>query len=391
MKRTLGTDGRWKWLAACVRSAVIAGACVLAGHASSASAQWEDGSSNSFRIDEPLFVASDFQDNSIVWRYGNGSIMPVTAMQEKEPGPLPPPLPQISENGRVELVDPPVNPEQEYGEPLEDFNVQFLRSSSVLLSPGQWQMDVGLVYAKADYDFPISLSPSGVARADLRRRSLFVPFALRYGLTDRIQLSGGLPIGWAHQEYSSLGRFDQNSDSGGIGDLELGVNLLCREGCYGYSPDVILSFGLTAPTGDAEYAVNGLTQATLANGVWAPSVQLLMIQRYDPIIYFYGLGYRYQAKREFNDQDVFYGHQITYNFGVGFAVNDRITLSTAFLGLYQTETQIDGLGVPGSMRELLRMRFAATTYRCGRIVEPFAEIGMTDDAADAVVGIVWTL
>lgn len=390
MMRTTQTCRPTNRLADRVYRGVMAAAIVLLGQVSIASAQWDYSSSNSFRSDEPLFVASDFEDNSLVWRYGNGSIMPVSALQQ-EPGPLPPPLPEIPANGKVELVDPPVNRDQEYGEPLEDFNVQFLRTASVLLDPGQWQMDVGLVYAKADYDFPISLSPSGVARADLKRRALFVPFALRYGLTDRIQLSSSLPVGWSHQEFSSVGLFDQNSDSGGIGDLELGMNLLCREGCYGYSPDVILSFGLTAPTGDAEYAVNGLTQATLANGVWAPSVQLLMIQHYDPIIYFYGCGYRYQAKRQFDNQDVFYGHQFSYNFGVGFAVNDRITLSTAFLGLYQTETQIDGLGVPGSMRELLRMRFAATTYRCGRIVEPFAEVGMSDDAADAVIGIVWTL
>ncbi len=390
MMRTHLTSRRPRKLATRFRSAMLAAAMALLGQVATADAQWGYEPPARFPLNEPLFVAADFQDNNLVWRDGSDTIMPVSAMQEV-PGPLPPPMPEVEGSGQVELIDPPTSQDQEYGQPLEDFNVQFLRTSSVLLDPGQWQMDVGLVYAKADYDFPITLSPSGVARADLKRRSLFVPFALRYGLTDNIQLSSSLPVGWSHQEYSSLGLFDENSDSGGIGDLELGVNLLCREGCYGYSPDVILSFGLTAPTGDAEYAVNGLTQATLSNGVWAPSVQLLMIQRYDPIIYFYGMGYRYQAKRQFNDRDVFYGHQFTYNFGVGFAVNDRITLSTAFLGLYQTETQIDGLGVPGSMRELLRLRFAATTYRCGRIVEPFAEIGMTEDAADSVIGIVWTL
>jgi hypothetical protein len=36
------------------------------------------------------------------------------------------------------------------------------------------------------------------------------------------------------------------------------------------------------------------------------------------------------------------------------------------------------------------MRFAATIANCGRIVEPFAEIGMTDDAPAASVGITWT-
>ncbi len=378
-----------RWFVRGTVTAMLAGLAILAIPSQTAQAQWPDQPSPVWQADEPLFVASHFEDPSLTWQYGSETIMPVSALQE--PGPLPPPLPEIPRTGKVELVDPPVRDDQEYGEELEDFNIQFLRTASVLLQPGQWQMDLGLVYAKDDYDFPITLNPSGVARADIRRRSLFVPFALRYGLTDRIQLSGSLPIGWSHQEVSSLGLFDETNSSGGIGDLELGVNLLCREGCYGYSPDVILSFGLTAPTGDAEYLVDGISQATLSNGVWAPSAQLLFIQRYDPIIYFYGVGYRYQAKRQFGDIDVRYGHQFTYNFGVGFAVNDRITLSTAFLGLYQTETEVDGLGVPGSMRELMRLRFAATTYRCERIIEPFAEIGMTDDAADAVVGIVWTL
>ncbi|WP_186767752.1 transporter [Blastopirellula retiformator] len=386
MTRACVTCRRRSWSAGRLPAALLAIAFAAMGMASAAEAQWDYRAPERLHQDEPLFV----HDSSLVWKYGNGTIMPVTALQDDAAPLPPPPIPMTPESGKVELVKPLVSQEQEYGEPLEDFNVQFLRTASVLLTPGQWQMDVGLVYAKADYDFPIEVSPSGVARADLKRRSLFVPFALRYGLSDRVQLSGSLPVGWASQEFSSVGRFDQTSDNGGIGDLELGVNLLCREGCYGYSPDVILSFGLTAPTGDAEYAVNGLTQATLANGVWAPSAQLLFIQRYDPIIYFYGLGYRYQAEREFDNQNVFYGHQFTYNLGVGFAVNDRITLSASFLGLFQTETQINGLGVPGSMRELLRLRFAATNYRCGRIVEPFAEIGMTEDAADSVIGVVWT-
>ncbi|MEW4452147.1 hypothetical protein AB1L30_05620 [Bremerella sp. JC817] len=363
---------------------------LLASFGTEAKAQWNFPTADPYHTDEPLFVAASFEDPSHVWEYGSSSIMPVVALLQ-EPAPLPPPMPSLTDPVPTEIVPSQVRDDQQYGEELEDFNIQFLRTASVLLQPGQWQMDLGLAYAKDDYDFPITVAPSGVARANIRRRTLQVPFALRYGLTDRIQLSGSLPIGWSHQEYSSLGLFDDTSSKGGIGDLELGVNLLCREGCYGYSPDVILSFGLTMPTGDAEFPTTGISQASLANGVWAPSVQLLAIQRYDPIIYFYGVGYRYQAKREFGDRDVFFGHQITYNFGVGFAVNDRITLSTAFLGLYQSETQIDGVGVPGSMREPLRLRFAATTYRCGRIVEPFAEIGMTEDAADAVVGIVWTL
>lgn len=376
--------------------AMMVGGLVWAGTLSEvATANWYDPPRPSARWDEPLFVASEPQEPSLVWRYGHDSIMPVVAMQDESP--LPPPVPMVPMGPMVplaenaEVIDSPSSDQQEYGEPLEDFNVQFLRSASVLLQPGQWQFDYGLIYAVDDYDYPISLNPSGVARADIKRRTLQVPFALRYGWSEHIQLTSSLPVGWSSQERSSLGLFDETSSKGGIGDLELGMNILCRKGCYGYSPDVILTLGLTVPTGDATYPINGPTQAALANGVWAPSAQLLMIQRYDPIIYFYGIGYRYQAKRQFSGQDVRFGHQFTYNFGVGFAVNDRITLSTSFLGLFQTETEVNGQGLPGSMRDPLRMRFAATTYHRGKIVEPFAEIGMTQDAVDAIVGIVWTL
>ncbi|EAQ80273.1 hypothetical protein [Blastopirellula marina] len=330
-------------------------------------AETEDGFQ--YFSNEPVFVAIDFEE----------------ALQSEGSAPSVP----------VALQDPvaPVPPgaDSSYGEELEDFNIQFLRSASVLLKPGQHQLDVGLVYAKNDYNAPISLAPSGVARVDFRQRSLFVPLAFRYGITERTQVSIAAPLGWANTEVSSVGLFDQSTSNGGIGDTELGVNYHLRKGCYQHlSPDVILSLGLTLPTGDGQFPFNGLTDASLGNGVWATSIQLLCINRYDPVIVYYGVGYRHQYEDTILGQDIFFGDQISYNLGVGFAVNDRITFSTSFLGIFQTETILNGVGVPGTLREPLRLRFAMTAYRCGKIIEPFAEIGMTPDAPDSVIGIVWT-
>ncbi|MFN3151331.1 transporter [Bremerella sp.] len=314
------------------------------------------------------------------------SIIAQTSLQQAEP--VVPAVPQLSQGSSSSNS---ASQSETYGEEPQDFNIQFLRTASVLLKQGDWQFDYGIAYAKDDYDFPITLTPSGVARANLKRRTIQVPFAVRYGLTDRLQLSAGLPVGWSNAEFSSLGLFDQSDSQTGIGDLELGLNYHWKYGQYQCTPDVILSFGLTVPTGDGQFPTTGISQAALANDVWAPSVQMLFINRYDPIVCFYGIGYRYQFEGEFDGVDVQYGQQFSYNFGVGFAVNDRITLSTAFLGLYQTETEVNGLGLPGSIYEPLRLRFAVTSYRCGRIVEPYAEIGLTNDAADAIIGITWTL
>jgi len=277
-----------------------------------------------------------------------------------------------------------------YGEEQPDQNIQFLRSASVLLNPGQFQFDYGLIYVKNTQPLPISLFPSGVAAAEIEQRSLQVPLAVRYGWKEDIQLSAALPVGWSQSQFSSNGLFDTYDNQVGIGDLELGLNYHCLDASGEYCPDVILSFGLTVPTGDGQFATSGVNQAALAADVWGTSLQVLCIQRCDPIVFFYGAGYRYQFEEDFDGLKVQYGQQFTYNFGVGFAVNERVTLSTSFLGAVETEIQINGQGVPGTIREPLRTRFAATVSRCERIIEPFVEIGMTPAAADAVFGIVWT-
>jgi len=46
--------------------------------------------------------------------------------------------------------------------------------------------------------------------------------------------------------------------------------------------------------------------------------------------------------------------------GVGFAVNERITLSTAFVGSYVSEWRLDGQRLPGTVMEPLYLRFAVT-------------------------------
>ena len=54
-----------------------------------------------------------------------------------------------------------------------------------------------------------------------------------------------------------------------------------------------------------------------------------------------------------------------------------MTLGAGFLGAFVTETKVNDIGIPGTTQEPMRMRFAVTASRNCRIVEPFAEIGMT--------------
>jgi hypothetical protein len=130
--------------------------------------------------------------------------------------------------------------------------------------------------------------------------------------------------------------------------------------------------------------------SNLGQGFWALAGQGLFIHRYDPVIVFYGGGYRHLFEREFDGILFGPGEQINYMFGVGFSVNDRITFSTTLQGYYITNTFIDNINVRGSNLEPISMRFATTIVRNCRILEPFAQIGVTESAPRINVGIVIT-
>jgi hypothetical protein len=109
------------------------------------------------------------------------------------------------------------------------------------------------------------------------------------------------------------------------------------------------------------------------------------------VVLYYGLGARYRFEEEFLGGIVVDpGEEYSYQLGVGFAANSRVTLSTTFLGSYIVEDRINSQRIEGSNLEPLRLRFAVTIQQPCRICEPFATIGMTDDAPGAHVGITWT-
>jgi hypothetical protein len=284
--------------------------------------------------------------------------------------------------------------DQKIGEAPPDTSLQFLREQTVLLKPCEWQMDVGLSYLIFDNQFT-DVTPDGHLVQDrLRRRLLLMPLEIRYGLYERVQLFANAPFGWANTEISRVGiaQFDNN---GGIGDTNAGATFLIRKsnGCS-YSPDVLATFGVTAPTGNGNALVNLLVSPslTLGQGFWAGFWNVLLIHKYDPVVVFYGVGSRHYVERDvagFTGTKP--GDQYIYQFGTGFALNERITLSTMFFGSYITDARLNDQVLDGTILEPMYVRFATTITRPNkRIFEPFVEIGLTDDSANARVGMTWT-
>jgi hypothetical protein len=293
--------------------------------------------------------------------------------------------------------------EEKLGQAPEDYSHQFLRQESVLLKKGQYQFDVGLNYTVFDHNFTnlgIGIGESNgqatVAAVDSRftSRLLLMPLDLRYGICDRLQAFADVPFGWSNTERSCFGE-DDFTNTGGIGDVTVGVSWLAHKtsGCS-CDPDVIFTFGCTAPTADVS-PLQGIVEppnTLLGQGFFYGSWNVLFVHTIDPIIVFYGFGSRHGVTREYHGYEIRPGDQYIYRCGLGFAVNERVTLSTVATGCYITAPYLNGTRIEGLDMEPISVRFGATIAmaHCRRFWDPFVEIGLTPDAPNARVGMTFT-
>ena len=215
----------------------------------------------------------------------------------------------------------------------------------------------------------------------LRSRRIVTPFALRRGVTERMQAYLNMPVGFGLLELTDP-QHEQNDTVFGLGDISTGVNYLLRkrgrpvprhhwaplalprrrrrssssrgycstrrrwEPAFGPSTPICCSSRPSTQPSFSMASVTGTISSGISSAAW-----------FSP------------------------GEELNYNFGVGFAINDCLTLSTIFLGTFRGQTRFDAVTLPGTSAEPLSVRFALTAVASTcYIVEPFVRIGLTPDA-----------
>lgn len=264
--------------------------------------------------------------------------------------------------------------------------INFLRTEAVLLKPGQAQFDLGIRYDTNSFQYP-TIDGLDIVTAEIRQRDITTPLGIRYGVVDNLQFFAATVAGFSSQElFTPFTDFHDNSS--GIGDVNFGFNYAMPICCED-DPQVVWTIEANAPTGNFP-SILYRPSAGLGSGHWAAGASVLLIQTYDPLVVFGGVGYRYILGRERDDFYIEPGHQAFYQLGVGFSVNSDITLSTTLFGSVRNEIQVNGQGIPGTDSDSINLRFALTKTDCHKIIEPFIVIGVTDIANDASLGINWT-
>ena len=215
---------------------------------------------------------------------------------------------------------------------------------------------------------------------------------LRYGLFKRVQVFIGAPVGWSNTEADLTG-LDEFKNDGGIGDINLGATVQLVDG-QADCPYVIGTGFVTAPSGGDPFtdaAIFSPRHRRSATASGSSTGSLLFIQPMDPVTFFYGAGMRGSFEHEYIGAKFEPGLEYTYTFGLGFAINEKVTLSAQMFGEYQSRLQVNGQGIEGSSQEPISLQLAATIARpCDRFLEPFVAFGMTEDAAAVNFGITYT-
>lgn len=258
----------------------------------------------------------------------------------------------------------------------EDIRKLFLRQSSVLLLPGRYEVEGGIVYQRTRVDSAVF---------NTLYRGLSVPLSLRVGLADRWQGFVNLPLNYGYQQFS-FGDDEASFHNAGVGDISAGLNYqLLHEG-DGWS-DLVASAGFSAPTGRSPYADNGVGVA-LGSGHWSSNMGLQFIKTEDPVAIFGGLNYTYQFARNGLGKRVKPGDYIGYNLGLSFAINDRVSVSGEFIGGVQGKTQQDGKLLAGTSREPMQFR-TGMIYRASKdwYLAPTLTNSLNSDAPDVAIGV----
>lgn len=254
-----------------------------------------------------------------------------------------------------------------------DLGPEFLRQSTVLLQPGDFQMEFALSYARDQF-------------VNQRTRQGSFVTALRFGLPLRMEGFLNLPVIYRTNEFFEADGTVDKHERTGIGDTSGGLNIvLAREGLK--RPEFVLLLGFRAPTGEEPDFTNP-REVSLGVGRWSGTLGLNMVRSYDPAVVFGGFSYEYVAPKTLDEVELEGASRFTYNFGLGFAINSQLTLSGRFIGVYQTELSFNEETIEGSDLEPMNLRFSST-YRFSKrqYLEPSVRFGLNDEAIDTIVNL----
>jgi len=245
----------------------------------------------------------------------------------------------------------------------------------------------------------------------VHRTSVVAGLTARYGLTNRLEIEGKLPFVYRNDDTvsrpinlapSSSSRVF-NAGGSGVGDIELAaryqINLPKAN-----NPYYVGGLRLKTRTGKDPFEVDYLaaapglptlqTSLPTGSGFYTLQPSLTMIYPTDPAVFFGGINYQWNIKREVNKSlkgisssfvgEVDPGDAVGINFGMGLGLNERSSFSIGYEHTWIGKTRTNGDVTQGTTNLQTASLLLGYSYRLNKKTTLSLSIGagLTEDSPD---------
>lgn len=183
----------------------------------------------------------------------------------------------------------------------------FLQKTTVILKPYQQCVNIAFGY-KTNKDKKVFSS--------YITRELRMLISYHIGLPKGIETYLSIPFVWEKKILQDWFEQSENKSSKtGIDDLLLGAKFILFQEKESV-PDIIGTLEIEVPS----------ESLGLESGYWSVTGGLAGLKSYDPIIIYGGLLYTYSFAKIYGEQKIQPGETVGCNFGIAFAINDKLVL-----------------------------------------------------------------
>lgn len=245
----------------------------------------------------------------------------------------------------------------------------------------------------------------------VHRTTAVAGLTARYGLTNRLEIEGKLPYVYRNDDTvsrpinlapSSASQVF-NANGSGLGDIELAaryqINVPKPD-----SPYFVGGMRLKTRTGTDPFEVDYLaaapglptlqTSLPTGSGFYTIQPSLTMIYPTDPAVFFGGINYQWNIKRDVNKSlkgitgshvgEVDPGDAVGINFGMGLGLNERSSFSIGYEHTWIGKTKTDGSVTEGTTSLQTASLLLGYSYRLNKKATLSLSIGagLTNDSPD---------
>lgn len=242
---------------------------------------------------------------------------------------------------------------------------------------------------------------------DTSRDTISGAMAVRYALTDRLEVEARVPYTYRHDRVTTLAQNNNQTtrtfelEGSDIGDIEMSARYQLNRGGNG-APMFVAGARVKSDTGlgpfDLARDQNGIsTELATGSGFWGVQGSLSVLYPSDPVVLFGNISYLYNVPRDIdrmvgtvNIGRVDPGDSIGIGFGMGFALNPRFSYSLGYSHSYitETETELNDTNQRSTALQVGTLQFGMSFRATERLtISTGVDVGVTSDAPDVRVSL----